>query len=175
MLSEEEQIERARRVSESYGVPLKKNAQNEAPQVKKLDWSAIALIAGTYSLPFIAAGILFAFYNNFSYSSVGEVQTYSMPFIVFFIGLVALFILFFKITANEIYRRFGASRLMLALTFLLIPIYGALHTLITGQHAQDATEIAIRATLFSIAAYSATVGAVVLFIKIWQKATKRRS
>lgn len=156
MLTKQEQEKRARYISSLYGKPLKRKAVDDGAS-RQHRWPVTFFTAILLSLPFLISSALFGFYNNYPYISLGDVQAGSMLFIVYFIGLVALFIVFLAITANELRRAYSTGRfIFLATVFIMVPIYYWLHKLVIGQGPQEINEISIRVGIYTIIAYPVT-------------------
>ena len=160
MLNKQEQEKRAKYISGLYGKPLKRKvADNTASRQHR--W-AVSFFAGSLLLlPFLISSAVFGFYNNYPYTSLADVQAGSILFVIYFIGLVALFIIFLKITANELRRRYSTGRfIFLGTIFIMIPIYYWLHKLIVWHDPQEINEIVVRVSIYAVIAYFVTVAVI---------------
>jgi len=145
------------------------------PAYLKPTWLQVLSIGILLATPFVIGNFLFSAYQRLDYRTLADVQGTSILFIGLFMAVVVLSVVSLKEYHTRLYMTYNLSNGIFWLSlFLLVPVLWIARTLISGTHAQQFSEIVIRASIASVVFVLIATFGVALLAYMLEKLAKKK-
>jgi len=150
----------------------KQSKENSYPKPKVSTIFGLGLL---FALPFIMGNLLFNAYQKLEYGTLADVQGISMIFIGLFMAFVILSVVALKMFHARLYMTYSMSRGIFWLSlFLLIPALWVIRTLMSGDTAQQFSEIAIRGSIATVLFIVVSTCGITLIASVLERLTRKK-